>query len=218
MKFPPGLILEAHPRWNAVVFPRPRPVLSSAPVNGGETLARRVVNLCVGGPGSQAACQDPAGTFADLAAEQGWTGPVVGLMTGVVAPRAATTQQQAGEGWFVLASAGTNNAHRAGDPAPDPAGPGTINVVAVTGLGLSAAARAEALALVAEAKAGLLADLGIRVPGTGRLATGTGTDATAIVGGEGATRPYTGYHTRSGQMLVAAVREAVAASLERTGS
>lgn len=218
MEFPPGLSLEAHPRWNAVVFPRPRPVLSSAPVNGGDTEARRVVNLCVGGPGSQAACQDPAGTFADLAAEQGWAEPVVGLMTGVAASRAATAQRAGqGAGWFVLATAGTSNAHRAGDPAPEAGAAGTINIIAVSGQGLTPGARAEALALVAEAKAGLLADLGVRVPGTDRLATGTGTDAAAIIAGEGEATPYTGYHTRSGQLLVAAVREAVAAALEATG-
>ena len=214
MELAPGVALERRDRWNAVVFERPRPVLSSAPVGGGDLLARQVVNLCVHGPGGQAACDDPEGAFAQLAAAQGWQGPLVGLMTGVAAAHVGTARR--GE-WAVLATAATGNAHRAGQPAPPADGPGTINIVAVTGGALTPAARAEALALAAEAKAALLADLGIRVPDMGCLASGTGTDAVAIAAETGATVPYTGYHTASGQALVAAVREAVAASLEQSG-
>jgi adenosylcobinamide amidohydrolase len=214
LELAPGVALERRDRWNAVVFERPRPVLSSAPVGGGDRLARRVVNLCVHGPGCQSACDDPEGTFAELAAAQGWQGPLVGLMTGVSASHVAIARHGV---WAVLATAATGNAHRAGAPAPPADGPGTINIVAVTGRALTAAARAEALALAAEAKAALLADLGIRVPDMGGLATGTGTDAIAIAAETGGAAPYTGYHTASGQALVAAVREAVAASLEQSG-
>jgi len=209
----PGIAHECGERWNALVLDRPRPVLSSAPVGGGDLLARRVVNLCVAGPGCQAACADPAATFAGLAAEQGWDGPLVGLMTGVPAAHLGTAAR--GD-WAVLATAGTGNAHRAGEPAPPPEGAGTINIVAVTGQGLSAAARAEALALTAEAKAALLADRGVRAA-SGGLASGTGTDAVAVVAGPGGDTPFTGYHTASGQALAAAVREAVAASLAQGG-
>jgi iron complex transport system ATP-binding protein len=211
--FCPGAALERGSRWNALSFERPRPVLSSAPVGGGEVAAVRVVNLCVHGPRCRPACDDPAAAFAELAAEQGWAGPLVGLMTGVAADHLGASHR--GE-WSVLATAGTGNAHRAGEPATAAAGAGTINIVAVTGQALTAAARAEALALAAEAKAALLADLDVRVPGSGRVASGTGTDAVAIVAGHGAETPYTGYHTASGQALVAAVRAAVAASLEMT--
>ena len=214
MAFCPGAALERGDRWNALTFERPRPVLSSAPVGGGEATAVRVVNLCVHGPGCRSACDDPAATFAGLAAEQGWAGPLVGLMTGVAADHLGTCHR--GE-WSVLATAGTGNAHRAGEPATTVAGAGTINIVAVTGQALTAAARAEALALTAEAKAALLADLDVRVPHSGRVASGTGTDAVAIVAGHGADTTFTGYHTASGQALVAAVREAVAASLEQSG-
>ena len=212
--FAPGVTLERHPRWNALVFRNPRPVLSSAPVGGGEAVADRVVNLCVTGPDVRSVCEDPAGTFADLAAEQDWAGPLVGLMTGVSARDVGIAHAPAPEGgWSVLATGGTGNAHRAGEPAPPRRGVGTINLVAVTPQGLTAAARAEALALVAEAKAALLADLAVPVPGSGSVASGTGTDAVAVVAGEGADTPFTGYHTASGQALVAAVREALAASL-----
>ena len=209
-----GIRHECGERWNALAFRQPRPVLASAPVGGGVGKAARVVNLCVGGDGSQAACDDPDGTFAALAAERGWQGPLVGLMTGVAADQAvAAGSLQGPAGWAVLATAGLANAHRAGYPAPEPSAAGTINIIAVTDLGLTGAARAEALGLVAETKAALLADLGMRVPGQAYLASGTGTDAVAIVAGPGESVPYTGYHTDSGQNLAASVRQAVAASL-----
>lgn len=216
MELAPGVALERHRAWNALAFDRERPVLSSAPVGGGDIRARRVVNLCVRGDGARVACDDPAGTFASLAAEHGWDGPLVGLMTGVPASRLGIARRGGrGTGWLALATAGTRNAHRAGDAPARADGPGTINVVAVTPRGLTAGARVEAVALVTEARAAVLADLGINAAGSGRPATGTGTDAVAVIGGEGDDTPYTGYHTRSGHDLVAAVRAAIARSLRR---
>lgn len=216
MELAPGVDLERHPAWNALAFARERPILSSAPVGGGDTRARRVVNLCVTGPGARSACDDPAATFASLAAERGWSGPLVGLMTGVSATHLGVARYpDPGVEWLALATAGTSNAHRAGDAPPPGDGPGTINVVAVTPRGLTAAARVEAVALVAEARTGLLADLGVTAAGSDRIATGTGTDAIAVVAGDGDDTPYTGYHTRSGYDLVAAVRAAIARSLGR---
>lgn len=202
-------------RWNALLFDEPRPVLSSAPVGGGDVRADRVMNLCVDGPDVVAACDDPAGTFAAIARMQGWRGSTVGLMTGVAAGNAGMARESRdGIEWVVLATVGFRNAHRAGGPAVEHSGVGTINIVAVTSLALSAAARAEALALVAETKAAVLADHGI-VGAGGGTATGTGTDAVAIVGAPGdADTPYTGYHTVSGRCLVAAVIGAMGWSME----
>lgn len=216
MELTPGVRLERQRAWNALVFARERPVLSSAPVGGGDTRARRVVNLCVTGPAARAACDDPAATFAALAREHGWSGGMVGLMTGVSAAHLGLARDgHPGAGWLVLATAGTRNAHRAGDTPPPAEGPGTINIVAVTPRGLTAAARVEAVALVAEARTALLADLGITAAGSDRIATGTGTDAIAVVAGDGDDMPYTGYHTPSGLALVTAVHTAIARSLDR---
>lgn len=212
-----GIELERHERWNAVVFTRPRPVLSSAPVGGGDTRARRIVNLCVHGPDSSRECDDPAGTFTRLSARHGWTGPLVGLMTGVSAARLGIARTgTGGHEWSVLATAGTSNAHRAGQSPLAPSGPGTINIIAVTGQGLTAAARTEAIALIAEAKTALLADLGITAQGGPHIATGTGTDAVAVAAGMADDVRYTGYHTESGVALVAAVHAAVRRSLQST--
>lgn len=204
--------------WNAVAFDCPRPVLSSAPVNGGDTVTMRIVNLCVDGPDVMRYCDDPVGSFRDLAAEQQWSGNTVGMMTGVSASRLGVGRSgRDGVSWLVLATLGYSNAHRAGE-APVPAtGAGTINIIAVASAALPAPARAEAVMLVTETKCAFLADAGIdSVNGRGQ-ATGTGTDAVAIAGGTGEPLQYTGYHTASGLALARATREALARSLAARG-
>jgi len=210
-----GIALLRDGRWNALFFDGARPVLSSAPVNGGDVMADRVVNLCVDGPDVVAACDDPDGTFDSIACAQCWRGATVGLMTGVAASNVGISREaHDGVEWLVLATVGFSNAHRAGGPAVAHAGPGTINVVAATSQALTAAARAEALALVAETKAAVLGGHGI-VGAGGGTATGTGTDAVAIVGAPGESdTPYTGYHTLSGRCLAAAVIGAMERSME----
>lgn len=210
-----GIELVRDERWNALVFDPGRPVLSSAPVNGGDVLAARVINLHVDGADAMAQCEDPEGTFAALVHGQGWSGSTVGLMTGVAAAKAGGAVERIGDAeWLVLATVGFSNAHRAGGPAVDHSGPGTINIVAASSLALTAAARAEALALVAETRAAVLGDHGIVAAGGG-TATGTGTDAVAIVGAPGeADTPYTGYHTDSGRCLAATVIAAMERSME----
>lgn len=210
-----GVALVRAARWNALLFDVARPVLSSAPVGGGDAVAERVVNLCVDGPDVVAACDDPAGTFATIARAQGWRGTTVGLMTGVDAGNAGVAREALGDvEWLAVATVGFSNAHRAGGPAVVHSGAGTINIIAVSSLALTAAARAEALGLVAETKAAVLSDHGI-VGAGGGTATGTGTDAVAIVGGPGESdTPYTGYHTVSGRCLAAAVIRAMGLSME----
>ena len=209
-----GLRLARDARWNGLLFDARRPVLSSAPFGGGDVVADRVVNLCVHGPDAAAECEDPAGTFRALAATHGWSGPTVGLMTGVRADQAGIADEcLEGAAWLVLATVGFSNAHRAGGPAVALAGPGTINIVAATNQGLTAAARAEALLLIAESKAAALADHGIVAAGSRAIATGTGTDAAAVVAGSGEDTLYTGYHTASGQCLARAVVGAMERSM-----
>ena len=209
-----GVRLARADRWNALLFDAPRPVLSSAPVGGGDVLAERVVNLCVDGPEAAAECEDPAGTFRTLARSHGWSGSTVGLMTGVQAGRVGIAHECIDDvTWLVLATAGFSNAHRAGGPAVAHAGAGTINIIAASSQGLTAAARAEALLLIAESKATVLADHGIVAPGSQAIATGTGTDAAAVVAGVRDDKPYTGYHTASGQCLARAVIGAMERSM-----
>lgn len=220
MKLPfDGVRLLHHPRWNALAFATPLPVLSSAPVGGGEVHAHRIVNLCVDGPDVRAHCDDPRGCFERLAARHDWRGHTVGLMTGVSARRLGTALRCIGDAaWLVLATVGTSNAHRAGQAPVPSAGAGTINLIAFTPRGLAAAARAEALMLATEARCAALADHGIESVNGQGPATGTGTDAIAIACGTGDDTPWTGHHTDSGHCLARAVRRAIGLSLAGGGS
>lgn len=213
-----GVRLLHHPDRNTLEFATPRPVLSSAPVGGGDIMAERVVNLCVHGPDARAHCDDPRACFDRLAAAHGWRGRTVGLMTGVRAQRLGTALHRTGDAaWLVLATVGTSNAHRAGRAPVPPAGTGTINLVAFTPRGLTAAARAEALMLATEARCATLADQGIESVNDAGPATGTGTDAIAIACEPGDDTPWTGYHTDSGHCLACAVQAAIGLSLEGGG-
>jgi adenosylcobinamide amidohydrolase len=200
--------------WRGVTFRQPHRVLSSAPVGGGDVLARRIINLCVDGPDARSCCEDPQGTFRRLGERHGWRGTTVGLMTGVPMSRLGRVRgPDDNAGWLVLATVGVSNAHRAGEPSVTTDGPGTINVIAVTPACLTAGARAEAAMLVTEAKCACLADHGIPSANGHGVATGTGTDAVAVASRDGMDTPYTGYHTISGQLLVSAVRQALDQSL-----
>lgn len=214
-----GVTLVRDRQWTALAFARPRPVLSSAVIGGGDGLAERIVNLCVDGPDARAHCHDPRACFERLVAAHGWRGPLVGMMTGVRMERVGAAVHRSGEAtWLVLATAGTRHAHRAGRaPVAAPA-PGTINLVAYTPQPLSAAARAEALMLATEARCAVLADRGVASANGQGIATGTGTDAAAIACEPGGFAHWTGYHTDSGQCLARAVQAAVGLSLDGGGS
>jgi adenosylcobinamide amidohydrolase len=215
----PGVFILRNASWNAVEFDHPRCVLSSAPVNGGDIEAMRIVNLCVHGERVVEHCDDPDGSFRTLAAAHEWAGTTVGMMTGVQAARLGVAcDGQADVAWLALATVGCSNAHRAGEAPIPPAGPGTINIIAVTSAALTTAARAEAVMLITETKCAFLADAAINSANDRGLATGTGTDAVAVAGGAGDTLKYTGYHTPSGLALAHATRNALAASLAARGA
>lgn len=208
-----------HPDRDALEFTAPMPVLSSAPVCGGDVNADRIVNLCVDGPDVRAHCDDPQACFDRLAAAHEWQGRTVGLMTGVPPRRLGTALHCIGDvTWLVLATVGISNAHRAGRAPVAPAGAGTINLIAFTPQRLTGSARAEALMLATEARCAALADHGIESVNGQGPATGTGTDAVAIACAPGDDTPWTGYHTESGHCLALAVQAAIGLSLDGGGT
>jgi adenosylcobinamide amidohydrolase len=72
----------------------------------------------------------------------------------------------------------------------------------------------EAVITTTEAKTAALQNLGIKSPVSDNLATGTGTDAVAIVSGHGSIKiSYCGKHVVFGEILAKLVIEAVCASL-----
>lgn len=206
-----------------VGFSAPRPVLSSAVLNGGRVTADHILNLRVvkNRSGSKGPFEPSTVTLDKYGRRMGWNGTLVGMMTAADADsfrREDRTEQ--GATVTALVTAGISNARRAGDRAecrdmilavPET---GTINIIMLTDARLTEAAMVEAVLTVTEAKAAALQDLGVRNPETGSPATGTGTDAVAVVGGHGPVEiGYCGKHMLFGEMLASTVIRALTSSL-----
>jgi adenosylcobinamide hydrolase len=209
----------------------PRCVLSSAPRAGGITWARYILNHQVANnpisrdhcaTGAIARCGDPSRTLSKLATSLGIREKFVGLMTAVsladfVAIRAASDHIWV-EGFVTV---GTANAVRAGEPAEPRqltngrTHPGTINVILVTNARLPASAMVGMVQVATEAKTAVLLHAKVK-SWTGRSrATGTGTDAVVVVGGNGPYMRYSGTHTVIGELVGRVVETAVTEGLAR---
>ncbi|HZG76145.1 MAG TPA: adenosylcobinamide amidohydrolase [Paenibacillus sp.] len=141
--------------------------------------------------------------------------PTLGMLTAAFVRDAGFAERElADSGRYVAcwATVGLGNAARAGR-AKAPAGglfPGTINAVVVVDGGLAPGAYVGAACVAAEAKAAALADLAVRDPDDGGIATGTTTDAVAIVAtGRGAYARYAGTATHVGHAVGRVVYDAV---------
>jgi adenosylcobinamide amidohydrolase len=173
--------------------------------------------------GQQTGFEPPQVTLTRHSQQLQLAGNVVGMMTSaaMTSLRQVTISEQATEVTAVV-TAGVSNAKRAGERAEwrsidhrvDQTG--TINVIIITNALLSPAAMVEAIVTVTEAKAVALEESGVISPQTGRLATGTGTDALAIVGGFGPPEIlYCGKHVLFGEMLATATIQAITQALEQ---
>lgn len=120
----------------------------------------------------------------------------------------------------VVATAGASNALRAGDPVPTHLWrPGTINVAVILPARMTGSAMVEVVALATEARCAAVLDSGIRSIASGSPATGTGTDAIAVVApldaDPMAAEPteFAGKHTSLGSAVGQAVYGAVRRAL-----
>jgi adenosylcobinamide amidohydrolase len=200
------------------------PVLSSAVLNGGLVVADHLVNLKVGDEDDRH--DDPEAALARYCADAGWTGTCVGLMT--AAPMSSLRVRRESVGGVevvVLLTCGLSNPRRAGDAADvreigEPARtPGTINTFVLTTARLTPPAMAETLAVATEGKSAALQDAAVLSPVSGGVATGTGTDSIAVVGGRGPVNVrYAGKHVRFGEVVGRLVRDALTASMEEGGT
>ncbi len=88
---------------------------------------------------------------------------------------------------------------------------GTINIIVMTNRSLSAGSMALAIITATEAKTAALLDMDIRSSYTPLdfRATGTGTDNIIVVQGEGPEEPFTGGHTKIGELIARAVHAGV---------
>ncbi len=212
-------------KWEDAVqlrFASPQIALSSAVSNGGFCRADNFLNMQV----PRNPCkplESPVKTLKDYAALRGIVGTTVAMMT-AASMRSCRLCVEAIEQYHlaVLVTSGTNNARRIGDEAEQqslwvekPSTLGTINIAVVSSVPLLPAAMVEAITLVTEAKAAALQDLCIFSAVSDALATGTGTDATALFASEGPSElPYAGKHTLFGERLGVLTHRAITQSLE----
>lgn len=203
-----------------VEFITPHQVISSAVLNGGLVQASHLVNIGV--PKRLVSPEAPEVSLARYCADSGWLGTCVGMMTAA----SMDSFRMVGESIqdidiVVLVTSGLSNPRCAGDRAEyrkmtmPPEEVGTINIMAMTSAILTGAAMVEALMIVTEAKSACLQKFGIRSLISNKIATGTGTDAVAIVGGHGPkTVRYCGKHVLFGEVLGRLVIDAVGSSIE----
>ena len=92
---------------------------------------------------------------------------------------------------------------------------GTINIIVLTSAILTDAAMVEALMIATEAKSAALQETGVLSPVSNKIATGTGTDAIAVVSGQGPELvAYCGKHVLFGEVLGRLVTDGVKASIK----
>lgn len=202
-----------------LAFSSPQRVMSSAILNGGLIKADHIVNRKV--PKKSSSCEAPDRSLLNYANTQGWQGNVVGMMT--AAPMNSLCIEQVcveGVDITVLVTTGINNARRAGDKADiqELLGiteeVGTINLILICSARLTDAAMLEAVMVATEAKAAALQDADVLSPVSRRLATGTGTDAIAVVSGDGPQEiTFCGKHVLLGEWIGRLVIAAITSSL-----
>lgn len=207
----------AHERTLVVSFPQAYAVLSWAPLNGGFSLARSILNHQV--RTDEYPAEEPAAFLLALAQRLQTPTPVVGLMTGVMMERLVRRFVRRDELFLeCFATVGLSNALAVGDPATYEEKPGTINLIAVLNQPLTESALVEATTIVTEAKTQALFTARIKSTISGAWATGTGTDCVAVACPQGAVMSrYCGKHTLLGELLGRVVGEAMAEGLRRTG-
>jgi len=203
-----------------LAFSSPQRVISSAILNGGLVKADHIVNQKV--PKHSSACEAPEKSLSDYAKAQGWQGHVVGMMT-AASMSSLRIEQACVEGMniTVLVTTGISNARRAGDKADiqELSGTtdevGTINLILIFSTQLTDAAMIEAMMIATEAKAAALQNAEVLSPVSCFLATGTGTDAIAVVSSSDDSQEikFCGKHVLLGEWIGRLVIRAVTRSL-----
>lgn len=188
--------------WLRMALPRPMRVLSWAPHGAGYLAAEAILWREV--------------RNADLTPEfdaESWLSAqmpprAVGMLTSrdVGTFHQARAEVEGLRAWCVV-TAGLSNAESVGARLPyHSADYGTINLGIVLEAGLTETAQLEAMSIAVQARTAGVMEAGLRLA-TG-LATGTGTDCIALACDAGPGR-YAGLHTAAGEVLGAAVRQAV---------
>lgn len=203
-------------------FTRECKSLSSSILNGGfqKTNTAIILKVDENFEGKKNNFEDPAETILKYSKTIKQNFPIIGMMTSALMDSYREVKIQKDD---VIVSAfltaGVSNAKCAGEKAEwqsfeqRPYTSGTINIIVYTNLNLSEAAMTEAVMIISEAKAVALQELKILTPDK-NIATGTGTDSTAIVCEQkGTETKFCGKHTLLGEMIGKSVVEALKDSL-----
>lgn len=205
-----------------VEFKKSVRMISSAILNGGCQYADHFLNTKVDANfnGERTNFESPEITLQALVDSKNWKGNCVGMMTAALMSSFHSVRMEKQGVWIeAFVTSGVSNARRAGDEADyqflNESGHkvGTINILVLTNAQLSDASMIECVMMVAEAKAACLQDLNVKSPLSGLLATGTGTDSTAIACGAGPVVQYCGKHVLFGEILAKTTYRAIHESL-----
>lgn len=218
MKF----VVEVTDQFLHIEFLKPVRMISSAILNGGCQNSDHFLNTKVDANfnGERTDFESPEVTLRRIADSRNWKGTCVGMMTAALMSSFRSVRMEEQGVWIeVFVTSGVSNARRAGDEADyqfmneDCSKLGTINILVLTNAQLSDASMLECVMMVAEAKAACLQDMEVKSQVSGLLATGTGTDSTAIACGTGPAVQYCGKHVLFGELMAKATYQAIHESL-----
>lgn len=216
----PGVSLHCTQDLVHVQFEQPHRALSCAVLNGGLCLASDFLNARVA-KHMPNPLEDPAQSLQRLSDQLQCRGVTVGMMTAAsMQSLRIECEKVSSESLAVVVTTGLENARRAGDPAEyraldaQPGERGTINLCVVTSARVADETLVEMIAVATEAKVAVMQELGIMSPVSGKLATGTGTDAIAVFSGHGSQRArFAGKHTLLGERIAVLVMQAIRGSV-----
>lgn len=202
-----------------LTFSNPQRVISSAILNGGVTQAAHIINLKV--PKVTTSTETPADCILNYALTQKCQGTIIGMMTAASMNSLRIKKVSLGDiELAAIVTTGLSNARRAGDKADvqellcETTEIGTINLIIVCTAKLTDAAMVEAIITATEAKTVALQNAKIISPISKLTATGTGTDAIAIVSGNGPEEiAFCGKHVLLGEKIAQLVIEAITSSI-----
>lgn len=185
---------------------KPLKIMSSAPINGGLTESRTIVNLLVDLDFSA----DPAEHFRSKYRSLGVPQDSVCLMTAATVSKAVVSGgKKDGIGFSAVVTAGTSNSSSISDGIKD-GRMGTINAIIVADRAMSLGCMVNAIMSASEAKCKALSSLDLRSKYSDELATGTSSDAVLVacpIGEEELL--YAGSATPLGFLIGANVESAV---------
>ncbi len=203
-----------------IKFPRPWPVLSWAPYNGGSTVSSCVFNHQLGKFNEK----DLDSIFRNVSDSLGLPEDTTGLITGCDVQNYQECVLTSGPLWVHgIATVGLDNARAAGDTADvplqtTPNQAGTINLVLACNALPNITGKIEAVHVATMAKTGALREAGVVSAKSGRPATGTGTDCIVVAGTGEINENYCGMHTVLGELIGNVVHQIISQAIAGNGS